>query len=280
NAGSMVRYNGTAASYTLKNYAYSNLTIDGGAATVFSFPADLTTINTLTLNNSITSLAGHNLTATTLVNNATLRLQGNEAVTLTNGNDTAEGTWEYVGDGAGGLTSFIIKDFGATDYYNLKINSTEGSAESFSLTAPLTMQSPGVAGAITLRGALTTAASNSAITLIAGNGNSGTFTQTAGAGNSLASGSGAITITADTIVLNTSANTITGTGALTLRPATVSRPIVLGAAGAATDFALSATEIASLTDGFSGITIGRTADGTGAVTISPVTFTDPLTVVG
>src|SRR5207249_2962702 len=76
-AGSTVRYNGTAASYTLKNYAYSNLTIDGGATTVFSFPANLTTINTLTLNNSTTSLAGHDLTATTLVNNATLRLQGN-----------------------------------------------------------------------------------------------------------------------------------------------------------------------------------------------------------
>ncbi len=38
NAGSTVRYNGTAPSYTLKNYAYSNLTIDGGAATVFSLP--------------------------------------------------------------------------------------------------------------------------------------------------------------------------------------------------------------------------------------------------
>src|SRR5207249_1160982 len=144
-AGSTVRYNGTAASYTLKNYAYSNLTIDGGAATVFSFPANLTSINTLTLNNSITSLAGHNLTATTLANNATLRLQGNEAVTLTNGNDIDSGTWEYVGDGVGGLTSFTMKDFGATDYYTLKINSTEGSAESFSLTAPLK-----VAGAFTL----------------------------------------------------------------------------------------------------------------------------------
>src|SRR5207249_1201763 len=55
NAGSTVRYYGTAAAYTLKNYAYSNLTIDGGAATIFSFPANLTSINTLTLNNSITS---------------------------------------------------------------------------------------------------------------------------------------------------------------------------------------------------------------------------------
>src|SRR5205085_135340 len=75
---------------------YSNLTIDGGAASVFSFPANLTSINTLTLNNSITSLAGFNLTATTLVNNATLRLQGNETVTLTT-MDVDSGTVQYVG---------------------------------------------------------------------------------------------------------------------------------------------------------------------------------------
>src|SRR5207247_2422596 len=126
-------------------------------------------------------------------------------------------------------------------------------------------------------GALTTAASNSAITLIAGTGDSGTFTQTAGAGNTIASGSGAISITADSIVLNTSANTITGTGALTLQPSTVSRPMVIGAAGASTDFALSTTEIAALTAGFSGITIGR-SDGSGAGTVNAVTFNDPVTI--
>src|SRR5439155_221695 len=197
----------------------------------------------------------------------------------------AAGSTVGIGGGAGTLNVSTTNITALQDGFSeITIGRSDGTGlvtiNSATFTDPLTIQSAGVAGAITLSGALTTAASNSAITLIAGTGNSGTFTQTAGAGNSLASGSGAITITADTIVLNTSANTITSTGALTLRPATVSRPIVLGAAGAATDFALSATEIASLTDGFSGITIGRTADGTGAVTISPVTFTDPLTVVG
>ena len=144
-------------------------------------------------------------------------------------------------------------------------------------TDPVTIQSAGVAGAVTLSGALTTAAANAAITLIAGTGDSGTFTQTAGAGNTIASGSGAITITADTVVLNTSANTITGTGAITLQPATASRPIVIGAAGAATDFALSTTEVAALTNGFSGITIGR-SDSSGAVTVSATTFNDPITI--
>jgi hypothetical protein len=134
-AGSTVRYNGTAASYTLKNYAYKNLIIDGGAATVFSFPANLTSINTLTLNNSITSLAGFNLIATTLVNNATLRLQGNETVTITT-MYTDSGLVEYVGDGAGGLNSFTIKDFGATDYYNLRIAGVAGS-ETFTVSSAL-----------------------------------------------------------------------------------------------------------------------------------------------
>src|SRR5439155_3049720 len=104
NAGSTFRYYGTAASYTLKNYAYKNLIIDGGATTVFSLPANLTTVNTLTINNGVLSLSGYNLTANTLVNMATLRLQGNETVSITNGNDTAEGMWEYVGDGPGGLS--------------------------------------------------------------------------------------------------------------------------------------------------------------------------------
>ena len=144
-------------------------------------------------------------------------------------------------------------------------------------TDPVTIQSAGVAGAVTLSGALTTAAANAAITLIAGTGDSGTFTQTAGAGNTIASGSGAITITADTVVLNTSANTITGTGAITLQPATASRPIVIGAAGAASDFALSTTEVAALTNGFSSITIGR-SDSSGAVTVSATTFNDPVTI--
>src|SRR5207249_2982107 len=133
-AVSTVRYNGTAASYTLKNYAYSNLTIDGGAATVFSFPANLTSINTLTLNNSITSLAGFNLTATTLVNNATLRLQGNEMVTLTT-MDVDSGTVQYVGRNI--AETLTINDFGATDYYNLQINNTNVVPTTFRITNPL-----------------------------------------------------------------------------------------------------------------------------------------------
>src|SRR5438093_11469635 len=102
-----------------------------------------------------------------------------------------------------------------------------------------------------------------------------TFTQNAGAGVTIASGSGAISITTDNIVLNTSANTITSTGAITLQPSTVSTTMGLG--GGAGTFNLTATELAALTDGFSGITIGR-ANSTGGMTVNAVTFTDPVTL--
>ena len=39
-------------------------------------------------------------------------------------------------------------------------------------------------------------------------------------------------------------------------------------------------EVSYLTDGFSSITIGRMSDGTGTVTINPITFNDPLTIAG
>ncbi len=52
-----------------------------------------------------------------LTNRGNLILDGNEAVTLANGNDTAEGTWTYVGDGTGGTLTLST-----TAYFNLTIN--------------------------------------------------------------------------------------------------------------------------------------------------------------
>ena len=135
----------------------------------------------------------------------------------------------------------------------------------------------GVSGDITTVGALTSATANTALTFTAGSGDGGTFTQT-DTTSTIASGSGNITITADTVVLSTSANSITGTGTITLEPSSASRTIVIGAAGGVTDFALNVNEIAALTNGFSSITIGK-ADS-GAVTISAITFNDPVTIQG
>ena len=129
---------------------------------------------------------------------------------------------------------------------------------------PITIRSGGAGGSITVNEIFTTAASNSAITFTAGSGDSGIFTLTAGAGNTISSGSGAIIISADSVALNTTADTITSTGAITLQPSTTARPIVLAGAGAATDFALTQAEIDSVTTGYSSITIGKSA-GTGTL---------------
>ena len=113
------------------------------------------------------------------------------------------------------------------------------------------------------------------LALSAGN---GTFTKDSGA--VIQMGAGTITITADTIAL-AGGGEIQGSGALVLRPETASRPIVLGAAGTASDFALSGTELAVLQNGFSGITIGRATDGNGALTIGgAVSFSDNVSLVG
>ncbi len=57
--------------------------------------------------------------ASTVSNNGTIRLDGTQTVTLSSGNDTYSGTWNY--DGAGGGT---VRSFGATDYYNLIVSGT------------------------------------------------------------------------------------------------------------------------------------------------------------
>ncbi|MBI4970897.1 MAG: DUF2341 domain-containing protein [Candidatus Omnitrophica bacterium] len=92
----------------------------------------------LVISNNITNSAGtldlngQNFSVTgTLTNPATIQLKGNENVTLTSGNDTTQGTWNYVGDGDATASSFIIKDFGANDYCNLSINAVDGSIDYF-----------------------------------------------------------------------------------------------------------------------------------------------------
>lgn len=92
-------------------------------------------------------------------------------------------------------------------------------------------------------------------------------------------GAGApIEIWADTIALNGAANSIRGTGSITLAPISVSRPVVIGAAGGAGDFALDATELSTLKDGFSTIRLGRNG-GWNPLTISgSLSFNDPVQI--
>jgi len=94
-------------------------------------------------------------------------------------------------------------------------------------------------------------------------------------GEAVASGSGNVALTTDTIAVNAS---VSGTGTLAIAPATASRTIGLG--GGSGDFNISDAEISNLQDGFSSITIGDAASGTGEVQIDTATFTDPVTIAG
>jgi hypothetical protein len=187
---------------------------------------------------------------------------------------------------AGAATDFALSTAElaamADGFSNITIGSNAltgvATISSSTFADPVTILMGGASGDITLGGTLSTAVANASISLITGTGGGGTFTQTAGAGNIISAGSGTITINADNILLNTTANTITGTGTLSLSPTTVSRPVVIGAAGTAADFALSATELASLSNGFGGITIGSNS-ATGTATVSAATFNDPITIL-
>lgn len=71
----------------------------------------------------------------TFSNSGTVRLIGNETLTLTQ--DIDSGTFQYVGNGSS--TTRTIIDFGATDYYNLIINDTGGTPDTFQTNANLTL---------------------------------------------------------------------------------------------------------------------------------------------
>jgi hypothetical protein len=67
-------------------------------------------------------------------------------------------------------------------------------------------------------------------------------------------------------------------GALTLRPKTASTSIGIG--GASGDLSIDDNELFYFANGFSSITLGNAAAGTGAVSIETATFNDPATIVG
>ncbi len=117
-------------------------------------------------------------------------------------------------------------------------------------------------GAISLTGAQT----NTAIPGIL-------FLNTSG----IVANTGAVTLTTDEIDFS-SANSISGNSTLLLQPLTATRPITIGtAANVAGNLTLTTSDLAALTNGFSGITIGRT-NSSGAIDLQASTFNDPTTI--
>lgn len=93
----------------------------------------------LTLQNATTlTLNGKNLAASgTFSNDGNVILQGLETVTLTQ--DTNSGTFTYVGNNDGTVDTRTVKDFGATDYYNLVINDPNATKDIFQTNGNLTL---------------------------------------------------------------------------------------------------------------------------------------------
>jgi hypothetical protein len=87
---------------------------------------------------------------------------------------------------------------------------------------------------------------------------------------------GDIIVTSDEIDIR--ATSVGGT--LVLGPKTTSQDLVIGGStNDTTALDLTATELGGLGDGFVSIAIGRT-DGTGIITLNPVTFNDPVNIIG
>ncbi len=123
---------GIADIFTLKEFGttdYFNLHINLAESTdIMQLGAAKIIAGELRLNSGILNLNGQSLTVTgRLQNETTIRLRGSETVTLTSGNDIDSGTWQYVGDGDGAADTYTLKDFGVTDYFNLKINTTDSN---------------------------------------------------------------------------------------------------------------------------------------------------------
>jgi hypothetical protein len=158
-----------------------------------------------------------------------------------------------------------------------------GSTGIATLSGPLSFNDPvriynyGAGGRITLDATAAITTNGNSIQLMAGSGNTGAFTQTAGA--TINAGAGAITISADVLTLEGAANSISGSSSITLYPQTVARAMNVGADDAANLFALNAAEILTLKDGFSSIEVGRSGATTGGLTLSaPLSFNDSLTL--
>lgn len=108
------------------------------------------------------------------------------------------------------------------------------------------------------------------------------LTASSGALNSLgtvqAAGGGDITLLADSLTLNSGGNGVfTGSGGLTVAPYNAGTTV--GIAGGSGTLSLPASYFTTnFTNGFSGITVGR-SDGTGAISVNGLIFSDPLTLL-
>lgn len=132
-------------------------------------------------------------------------------------------------------------------------------------------------GSITVTGNITT--TNDNIGIAGGLILTGSSTFDAGTGTIALSGAadlgtGTVIFNADSINFNGGANSVSGTGTLTLRPSTNGASISVGTGGG--DLELTAADMAALADGFTQINIGRAGTGEHEITIGTLAIRDPM----
>ncbi|MBI1907859.1 hypothetical protein HYS28_00365 [Candidatus Uhrbacteria bacterium] len=200
-SGSTVTYDG-GSNITIKDYTYHHLTIAGTTNVLFTLAANEILGGNLTITSGTLNLGGKNLTVTgTFTNDDAIRLQGLETISLTQ--DTNSGSWVYVGNNDGSADPRTIKDFGVgVDYYNLRINDTSATKDTFSIGANLDCDG-------TLR-VSSSSFSQGTYTLDVGSINVDGGTLTGGSGAMTLTGSLGVTISSGTFTSTSNTLTVVG----------------------------------------------------------------------
>ncbi len=206
-----------------------------------------------------------------------LQIREGQAVTLTTGTGgdiTVSGA--VFGTDAGGAEALTLSPGGSSTLGGGVFGTSASAASSTGLTTLTTNSTTTLNGNMLMTGGAFTSNGPLVVGAAASRISTGTGTLTLA---DTAQFAGAMTLAGAEIDLGGGADSVSGSGALTLIPAADGAAINIGtAAGAgAGSLDLSAADLAALADGFAAITIGRAA-GTHAVAIGDATFRDPLTL--
>ncbi|MBL9151358.1 MAG: right-handed parallel beta-helix repeat-containing protein, partial [Verrucomicrobiales bacterium] len=209
--------------------------------------------------------------------NANVDLSADEAITIsaitTTGHVTADSTSGAILDGGDAAVEVTASSFAATAATGVGTvgNALELAVSNFEADGGTGGIFIGNTGALTIGGtpgALTGLDTNNGAVVVSATGN---LTVSEG----VTTGSGSITLVADTLALNAS---LTSLGDLVIAPFNATTSIGVG--GGAGTLNLDDAELGQLSDGFNSITIGDAAAGTGVVDIDSSVFTDDVTIVG
>jgi len=230
------------------------------------------TAATTQVGSSIQTAVGGDITVT-----GDLQVREGQSVTLTTGTggDIAV-TGAVFGTDAGSAEALTLSPGGVSTLGGGVFGTSAGAASSTGLTTLTTNNTTNLNGNILLTGGAFTSNGPLVVGSTAARIGTGTGTLTLADSAQFAA---AMILEGTEIDLAGGAGSVSGSGALTLIPATNAAAINVGtAAGAgAASLDLSATDLAALADGFASLTIGRAA-GTHVIAIGDATFRDPLTL--